>query len=289
MIGFINLHKPIGITSHDCVYKVRRFLKLKRVGHGGTLDPKASGVLPIAVGGATRLLSYLPHTKTYQALIRFGVVTTTDDLEGEIVSQRSAKHLTSQEIPPYLKRFIGKITQTPPAYSAISVDGVRLYERARKGEVVDVPTRQVDIHSIEVVNWSSGQFPELEVKIACGSGTYIRSIARDLGQLLEVGATLAGLIRLESGGFSLQESLTLEELNQQIAQETFSLIPPEMALSHLQKITLCDLEAERFSQGQKISLIETIPIESIQVHSSKGFLGIGESCQMLLSPKIVLV
>jgi tRNA pseudouridine55 synthase len=286
MIGFINLDKATGLTSHDCVYKVRRSLKLKRVGHGGTLDPKASGVLPIAVGSATRLLSYLPQNKIYQAIIRFGVVTTTDDLEGEIISQQSADHLTFEEIQPYLKRFLGKITQTPPAYSAISVDGVRLYERARKGEVVEAPTRQVDVYSIEVLNWSSGEFPELEVKIACGSGTYIRSIARDLGQVLQVGATLAGLIRLESGGFSLNESITLEELSQGL----FSLIPPETALSHLGKITLCRLEAQRFSCGQKISLTETPSsiTEKVQVHSPQGFLGVAEYSDLLLTPKIVL-
>jgi len=311
MIGFINLHKTTGMTSHDCVYRVRKVLKLKRVGHGGTLDPEASGVLSIAVGGATRLLPYLPNTKVYRALIRLGVVTTTDDLEGDIISQQSSKELTLEKIQPYLEKFIGNITQIPPAYSAISVDGVRLYEKARKGEIVQVPARQVDIYSIEVLNWLPGEYPELQVKITCGSGTYIRSIARDLGKALEVGGTLAGLIRLESGGFSLNESLTLEELTRQVTEGVFSLIPPDIALKHLGKVTLSETEQVRFCQGQKVIRRQdgeaarrvadgrmAKPPEgwqeaenlnnSILVYSEKDFLGIGESEDLFLVPKIVL-
>jgi len=290
MIGFINLHKTTGMTSHDCVYRVRKILKLKRVGHGGTLDPAASGVLCIAVGGATRLLSFLPNTKVYQALIRLGVVTTTDDLDGDTISQQPPKELTLEKVEPHLEKFVGRITQIPPAYSAISVDGVRLYEKARKGEVVEVPARQVDIYSIEILEWLPSEYPELRVKITCGGGTYIRSIARDLGELLGVGATLAGLIRLESGGFSGSESLTLEELTRQVQEGGFSLIPPETALRHLGKVTLSEIEAVRFCQGQKVISRQEVEAQSnsILVYSEKGFLGIGESEDLFLVPKIVL-
>ena len=273
------------MTSHDCVYKVRKILKLKRVGHGGTLDPAASGVLTIAVGGATRLLPYLPNNKVYQALIRLGVTTATDDLEGETISEQRCPHLTLEEIQGYLKGFIGTITQIPPAYSAISVDGVRLYERARRGEVVEVPSRQVDVYSIELIKWLPSDFPELEVKIACGGGTYIRSIARDLGHVLGVGGTLAGLVRLESGGFSLSESLTLDELSQ---QKELALLPPYTALRHLAKVTLNPEEKMRFCQGQNITLTETPLTDVVQVYFPDGFVGIGLRQDQLLIPKTVL-
>ncbi|MGB5771230.1 MAG: tRNA pseudouridine(55) synthase TruB, partial [Crocosphaera sp.] len=173
MLGFIALNKPSGLTSHDCVARVRRLLKLKKVGHGGTLDPAATGVLPIAVGKATRLLSFLPENKAYDARIRFGIQTTTDDLEGEIIQTQAGANVTLEDIQPLLKQFLGTIEQIPPIYSAIQRDGKRLYELARKGEVVDVPVRTVKIDKIEVLGWYPGDFPELVVNIQCGPGTYI--------------------------------------------------------------------------------------------------------------------
>ena len=138
-IGFLNLNKPAGWTSHDCVAKVRRLLNIKRVGHGGTLDPAATGVLPIAVGKATRLLQFLPEEKEYHARVRLGVKTTTDDLEGTIITAQEASQLTLDDIKPILSQFEGKIEQIPPAYSAIQLGGKRLYELARAGEQVEVP------------------------------------------------------------------------------------------------------------------------------------------------------
>jgi tRNA pseudouridine55 synthase len=289
MIGFINLHKTTGMTSHDCVYQIRKSLKIKRVGHGGTLDPAASGVLSIAVGGATRLLSYLSGQKVYEAIIRLGVITTTDDLEGDILYQCSASQLTIAQVVPQLSKFIGKIAQVPPAYSAISVGGVRLYEKARKGEVFEIPTRQVEIYTIELIDWLGGEFPELKLKITCAPGTYIRSIARDLGKVLGVGGTLAGLIRLESGGFILEESISLEQLHNRLENGIFSLISPEVALKHLDKVDLLKEETKYFLQGREILLNKNPSTENCLVFGEGEFLGVGQRGeQNTLNPKVVL-
>ncbi|MGA1623992.1 MAG: tRNA pseudouridine(55) synthase TruB, partial [Synechocystis sp.] len=200
MFGFLNLNKPLQWTSHDCVGKVRRLLKTRKVGHGGTLDPLASGVLPIAVGKATRLLPYLPTAKRYKALVRFGVRTDSDDLAGNIIEEQSASSLTLAAIEAELPHFFGKIHQIPPQYSAIQVGGKRLYELARAGIACEVPSREVEIFKLQILDWRSGDKPELTLMVDCGEGTYIRALARDLGDRLGLGATLAGLERQLSGG-----------------------------------------------------------------------------------------
>ncbi len=275
---------------------MRRLLKLKRVGHGGTLDPAATGVLPIAVGKATRLLSFLPENKAYRARIRFGVRTNTDDLAGEVIETQPAAELTLEAIEPLLSQFEGKIEQIPPAYSAIQRGGKRLYQLARKGEKVEVPARTVSVSRIEILAFAPGEFPELEVAIACGPGTYIRAIARDLGQALKVGGTLAALIRTESCAMKLSESLTFEQIETQLQQGTFSLIPPAIALKHLVAVTLSAKDARRWCQGQRIaSAPETAwqsNIFTLVYHQDGDFLGVGKLIQSdpnsLLIPKIVL-
>lgn len=295
MFGLLNLNKPATWTSHDCVAKVRKILKIKQVGHGGTLDPAATGVLPIAVGKATRLLPYLNTEKAYRAKIRLGVTTTTDDLEGDIIQTHSGLHLFLEDVQLHLKQFIGKIEQIPPMYSAIHVEGKRLYELARKGEIIDVPSRSVEIYNIEVLNWSAGEFPEIEVAIACGSGTYIRSIARDLGKLLGIGGTLAQLIRTQSCGLHLADSITLEKLEMLQAQKNFALISPVITLSHLETIYLSSDEAQRWCQGQALMIsVEKNLSQSVRVLAQdEQFLGIGviitNNEQQFLKPKVVLV
>ena len=300
MIGFLNLNKPKGLTSHDCVARVRRLLKIKRVGHGGTLDPAASGVLPIAVGKATRLLNYLPTKKAYRAVIRFGVTTSTDDMEGEIISTKSASGLTLAEIEAQLHNFIGTIEQIPPIYSAIQVDGKRLYKLAREGKQVDVPSRQVEIEKIDVLNWYPGEFPELELEITCGGGTYIRAIARDLGNCVNTGGTLASLTRTLSCGFELASSISLESLADDLQGDSFSLITLKVGLSHLNnKIIPQDL-AKRWCQGQRIYVVQKKEERRgkkeevfVRVEGENGIcLGIGELFAdedgWLLVPKVVI-
>ncbi|WP_107667522.1 tRNA pseudouridine(55) synthase TruB [Cyanothece sp. BG0011] len=296
MFGFIALNKPSGFTSHDCVAKVRRCLKMKKVGHGGTLDPAATGVLPIAVGKATRLLPFLPENKAYQAIIRFGVQTTTDDLEGEVIKRQPVPNLSIEQITPLFSQFLGEIAQIPPMYSAIQRDGKRLYELARKGETVEVPVRTVRVDKIDLLDWEAGEFPELVVNIECGPGTYIRAIARDMGEKLGVGGTLAGLTRTKSCGMILSETMTLEDLEKQTQQGTFSLLKPELFLNHLPQITLSVEEGKRWCQGQKIVIDSVNKVTSsdvIQVYNKAGeFLGMSQIVltdnHYLLKPKVVI-
>jgi tRNA pseudouridine55 synthase len=287
MDGFLNLNKPAGFTSHDCVAKTRRLLKMKRVGHAGTLDPAATGTLPIALGRATRLLQFLPGDKTYRATVRFGITTTTDDLEGEILTQEPAPRLSLEAINAALPQFLGQIQQVPPSYSAIQVDGQRLYDLARQGKSVDVPIRTVEIYSIQVLDWRPGNYPELDLEIACGSGTYIRAIARDLGQTLHVGGTLSCLRRTASSGFALEQSLTLTDLETQLQHNHFQPIHPQETMRHLNAIALPPILAKRWCQGQKLPLEEVPTTEStldqitldqpFRIHHENGlFLGIGQ-------------
>jgi tRNA pseudouridine55 synthase len=286
--GFINLQKLPDWTSHDCVAKVRRILNMKKVGHGGTLDPAAVGVLPIAIGKATRLLQYLPEGKAYRAIIRFGVQTTTDDLAGEIVYSEPVPDLTIEQIKTVMPEFIGEILQTPPMYSAIQVNGQRLYKLAREGKVVDVPTRTVNIAGIEILSWTPGDFPELEVQIACGGGTYIRSIAHDLGVRMGTRGVLAFLERNASCGLQLPESITLEELERQQQAGIFEPISADRGLAHLPTVTLEDAELIKFwGQGKRLSVsqITLIPTTAelsgfVKVMGEQRCLGVGEIQQV---------
>lgn len=303
MQGFLNLNKPPGLTSHDCVARVRKLLRMKRVGHGGTLDPAATGVLPIAVGRATRLLQYLSHQKVYRATIRFGLITETDDLEGAVISATPVPWLTLAYVEAALPPFIGAIQQVPPRYSAIQVGGKRLYDRARAGEQIEVPVRTVEIQRIQVLDWQSGDFPELEVMITCGTGTYIRSIARDLGAALGTGGTLAMLMRTASSGFQLADSLTLETLAAQIESAAFQPIPPEAVLLHHPAIELDATQAKQWSLGQRIPkelvssavqpecLVSSTSHAMYRIHHATTFLGMGEfvirSGECWLAPRLV--
>ena len=291
--GFINLYKPIDWTSHDCVAKLRGLLRTKKIGHGGTLDPKATGVLPVAVGKATKLLQYLPSDKAYRAVVRFGVTTTTDDLEGEVVTQRPAAQLTLEAVEAALPQFLGAIAQTPPLYSAIQVDGKRLYNLARQGKSVEVPSRQVAIHQLQPQHWQSGKQPELTLDVDCGPGTYIRSLARDLGEAVGTGATLAKLIRTHSSGFDLAQSISLETLEQALQAGDFKPVEANRPLQHMPAIVLPADLALRWRMGQKlplsdrmagpgldtaISVSEGSPSAPLRVleAATQTFLGIGE-------------
>ena len=277
MQGFINLCKEANFTSHDCVAKLRGLLRLKRIGHGGTLDPAATGVLPIALGKATRLLQYLHPDKAYRATFRLGVVTTTDDLEGEIISQAPGVKVSLEEVTEALKQFTGKLSQIPPKYSAIQVQGKRLYDLARRGETIEVPPRNVEVYKLEILDYRSCDYPEIDVLIDCSAGTYIRAIARDLGTALATGGTLANLIRTQSAGFSLLDSLTFDELIAKVQQGAFKAIAPTAVLQHLPRVTLILPLAQKWCQGQIVAGDEEVLSNCpVQVYREDGdFLGIG--------------
>lgn len=287
MQGFINLNKPYDWTSHDCVARVRKLLRLKRVGHAGTLDPAAIGVLPIALGKATRLLQYLPGEKAYKATVRFGVRTTTDDLQGEVITSQPCYGLNLTAIEAEIPQFIGKIEQIPPSYSAIQVEGKRLYDLARQGEIVQAPVRTVEVFKIEILDWRDSDFPELDIAIACGAGTYIRAIARDLGILLNTGATLAALTRTQSSGFYLQDSLTFTDLETQLQTATFQTIPPDAALQQLPSVNLPDTLAKKWCQGQKVPVNLDV-LDLVRVYEQENrFLGVGKIQDQILIPQMV--
>jgi tRNA pseudouridine55 synthase len=296
--GFLNLYKPLDWTSHDCVAKVRGLLKIKKVGHGGTLDPKATGVLPLAIGSCTRLLQYLPTEKAYRAVIRLGLCTTTDDLEGEVISNPGAIDLTLDDIRAALPQFIGSITQVPPVYSAIQVDGKRLYDLARSGVPIDqipVPSRQVEVQKILVVDWQAGEFPELTVEITCGGGTYIRSIARDLGLAVGSVATLVNLVRTHSCNLFLADAVDFAV----IAAGNFSLQSPLVALAHLPRLELSAVQVADWYKGKPI-LWPALEVSDRPLvvsglsndDTTHSLLGIGfskmSSNGSLLCPKVVL-
>lgn len=273
MFGFINLNKPVDFTSHDCVAKLRKLLNTKKIGHGGTLDPAATGVLPIAVGKATRLLQFLPTPKAYRARIRLGMTTTTDDLEGDVLESMTQVKVTKEQIINGLNSFLGTIEQVPPIYSAIKKNGRKLYELARKGEAVTVAPRTVTISKIELLNISVAEFYELEVEIHCSAGTYIRAIARDLGAKLEVGGTLANLVRTASCGMILQDSLTFADLEQQVEQGSFELIKPSVVLSHLDYVTLTKDDVKRWCQGQLVDLSQALIVkEAISIYKPEHYI-----------------
>jgi len=212
--GLVVVDKPGGMTSHDVVSRVRRLAETRKVGHSGTLDPMATGVLVLAVNRATRLLGHLILTdKRYDATIRLGATTTTDDAEGEIVESRSTADVTAEAVRTALAAFVGATDQIPSSVSAIKVDGKRAYARVRDGEQVDLPVRRVTVHSLEVTGLD---LPEVRISVHCSSGTYIRAIARDLGADLGVGGHLTALRRTRVGPYKLDSARTLDQLQEEL-------------------------------------------------------------------------
>jgi tRNA pseudouridine55 synthase len=210
--GFLVLDKPAGLSSHACVARVRRAYGLRRVGHGGTLDPAVTGVLPIALGPATRLLPYLSGDKAYRGVIQLGISTSSDDLEGELLERRPVPQLSSAELERALEPFRGPIQQRPPQISAVHVDGERAYARSRRGEALELPPRAVTIHQLKLLGWDA-QSGKLELEVHCSAGTYIRSLARDLGAALGCGGSLARLRRTAALGLGLHQAVLLEQLD----------------------------------------------------------------------------
>jgi tRNA pseudouridine55 synthase len=264
--GFLNLDKPVAISSRGAVDRVGRKLRTRRVGHAGTLDPAASGVLVIAVGKATRLVEYVQEgAKRYLATFRLGAVSTTDDAEGEITPVPGATPPSTESVTAALAGFVGVILQRPPAYSAIHVGGQRAYDLARRGERVELPERPVRIDRIELIRHDGF---DLELIIDCGSGTYIRSIARDLGERLGVGGYMTALCRTAVGPFALESAVALDAWDAE-PEPISRLLDLTKALTTLPTIKLPADLARRFEQGQKLE----VDPASVQAPSAAPPLG----------------
>lgn len=248
MFGFLNIYKPKGKTSHDVVAILRRITKVKQIGHTGTLDPFAEGVLPICIGKATRLIEYLKDDKAYAATVQFGSATDTYDLEGE-TTKTSDLIPSLDEIEAKLDDFRGEIEQTPPIYSAIKVNGKKLYEYARAGEQVEVKTRKVCISELKLLEYNQ-ETRTLELYIACSKGTYIRSIANDLGEKLGCFGHLIKLVRVQAGDFVVEDAIKLEDLQTKEDVEK-QLIYPLQKLNY-QTYSLDEIEKEKISHGMQI-------------------------------------
>ena len=286
--GVLNIDKPQGITSHDVVARVRRLTGIRRVGHAGTLDPLATGVLLVCVGPATRFIEYLQQgKKIYETTIRLGEETDTYDAEGRVVATAPVPDFSVEELERTLDAFRGEIMQTPPMYSAIKQGGKPLYQLARAGKEVERPPRPVTIYDITILQWRN---PDLTLRITTSPGVYIRSIAHDLGQALGVGGHVRALRRIASGAFRVEDAVTLTALEAAGKDWPRYLHGLRGALSMLPPIILTAEQARRFRHGQRI------PLEKNPQHSSdlrvlgphEQFLGVGRVKNHILIPYKVL-
>lgn len=240
--GILPLYKPRGMTSHDCVAKIRKMFKTKKVGHTGTLDPEVTGVLPICIGRATKVAQYMSdYSKTYECEVTLGFSTTTEDFTGDIVEEKRVEAPFKREvIEKVLKSFIGEIEQVPPMYSAVKVNGKKLYEYARAGQQVERPRRKIVVHNLTILgepNYSEDKF-SFSFRVNCSKGTYVRTLAVDIGQALGYPAHMSKLTRTASGPFVKEDCVTFEQLQQFILNENISdsLLKIEQALAHFKKV-----------------------------------------------------
>lgn len=248
LFGFLNIYKPKGLTSHDVVARLRKITKVRQIGHTGTLDPFATGVLPICIGKATRLIEYLDDDKEYLATVQFGKNTATYDLEGEITATFDKK-VTEEDVKNTLKDFEGEISQIPPIYSAIKVNGKKLYDYARQGQDIEIKPRKVTISKIELKEFDKTS-QSAKITVACSKGTYIRSIAYDLGAKLGCGGYLTALERTQAGKFQVNTAIKLEDLTE-VSQIVENLINP-LDMLNIPIHNLSENERERVSHGMSI-------------------------------------
>lgn len=277
MQGLILLNKPSGITSFSAVSAIKRAAQERRVGHTGTLDPLATGVLPVFLGRATALSSYLlDGDKGYRATVKLGVKTDSCDITGNVIETREV-NLKNEDILSALEKFIGEIEQTPPMYSAIKKDGVRLYQLARKGIEVELPKRKVRIHSITQTSPLNGD-NEFVIDVSVSKGTYIRSLCNDIGEYLGVGATLTTLCRTKVANFPLENCVPLENINAENINEY--LLNEEIAVSHFKEVLVTENQAKRFSNGGQLAYgrLKTADFadgEILRVKHKDLFIGLG--------------
>ena len=277
MLGLLLINKPQGITSFGAVAQIKRLTGEKRVGHTGTLDPMATGVLPILIGRATVLSQYLIDAdKCYSAKVKLGIVTDTCDITGNVIAQRDV-WADASILTDTLSRFKGKQMQVPPIYSAIKQNGVRMYELARRGQTAEIPAREIEIFSINQTSNLNSQ-NEFDIDCTVSKGTYIRSLCRDIGEALGCGATLTKLCRTKTAGFALSQCVDLNDLTPENISEY--ILPCDMAVEYMSKIHVSEKQAVRFCNGGELSL-ERIKADSFcdgmcyRVYSNEKFLGLG--------------
>lgn len=294
MEGLINVLKPPGMTSSDVVLWMRKLLKIKKIGHTGTLDPGVSGVLPLCVGKGTRLAEYITEQgKAYKAEVTFGITTDTQDSFGK-VTKRTPPSLRQSDLEGIIPSFIGKIAQIPPMYSAVRKEGKHLYEYARQGLAVERAPREVSIYKLKLEKWYDEEFPRAILEIECSKGTYIRTISHDLGQALGCGAHMSYLVRVRSGPFKIQESWTLEEIEVAVQDGNFAFLLPLSAGVDLPQVFLPAERGNAFRHGlpTKRELIKTSLGETeslVQVIEGGELIGIGIWRKDGLYPHKVLI
>lgn len=250
--GVLVVDKPVGLTSHDVVQVIRKGTNIRRAGHTGTLDPRASGVLVVLIGPAVRLSEYVSASdKRYQAILRLGATTDTYDADGKVTSSRPVEHITEDQFQDELQHFVGEIEQVPPPYSAVKVKGRKAYEMAREGEEVDLAPRKITVYSLDLLEWAP---PEAVIDVYCSSGTYIRSLAHDLGENLGCGAHLVGLRRTKSGRFTLRDAVPLRKLKDAFQEGNWYqyLIPAAEALGDWESVELSEEQIDAIRHGHRI-------------------------------------
>ncbi|WP_379147717.1 tRNA pseudouridine(55) synthase TruB [Paenibacillus sp. sgz500992] len=257
LTGVLAVFKPAGYTSHDVVAKARRILGMKRIGHTGTLDPQVTGVLPLCLGRATRVVEYIQELpKEYVATLRLGMASDTEDLTGTITETVDEVKVTEEEVLAVLNSFKGVISQVPPMYSAVKVEGKRLYELAREGKTVERKSREVEIYEIEMTDMVySGNYPDITFRVLCSKGTYIRTLCVDIGRALGVPGVMVKLERTMSAGISASHCLTLEQIAEHKEAGTLDehLIAADEAISHLSRHSVMDEKRKAALQGQRLS------------------------------------
>lgn len=287
--GYVVIDKPAGITSHDVVSKVRRVLGERRVGHAGTLDPAAVGVLPIAVGLATRTVEYLASSsKSYRAEVTFGIETDSGDADGIVTHTTEARHLAKPEIERALLAFHGPYTHIPPMHSALKVGGRRLYDLAREGRSIDVPSRSVTIHAIALVEWRS---PTMTMDVTCSKGTYIRSLAQDLGKRMGTGAYLSHLVRTRTGPFTLDDAVSIDDLVELKSSLGWGGLAfhPDWVLRDMVAVVIDRQRARSWAMGQPINH-QAVVSGNVRVYDAAGtWLGMGVAEEDGLRPTKVIL
>lgn len=282
MDGILLVDKPAGPTSHDVVARARTILGETKIGHAGTLDPPATGLLVLALGRALRILRYMEgHEKEYEFSLRFGRATDTDDASGGTLHETDASGLERPVVEAALERFRGEIRQQPPRVSAVKVGGRRLHEAARRGEALEAPPRTVRIHDLALRTWSP---PLAEFRMRCSKGTYVRSLARDLGEVLGVGACVERLRRLVSGPFRVEDSLPPDRPREEFER---ALLPMDAGLLHLAEARLTTEESELVRQGRPVP--RCAAVGGMRLYVGPRFLGVGESDGTSIRPRTVLI